>query len=267
MDIKISLIMATINRKIEVEKMLISLKKQIYKNFEVIIVDQNKENFLGDIVKNFNDLDIKHIRINKKGLSLARNIGLKYISGEIVGFPDDDCQYKDETLEEVNKFFYEYNTVEAVTGTIIRNINQKKGNEIVFVDKYSIWKRGISYTMFFRKNVIDKIGKFDEVLGVGSGTPFGSGEETDYMLRIIERKIPFCNTNKILVYHPDEKWDSDTIHEKVYSYAKGRIYVLKKHKYSPLYILGSRCFSIIKLLRYFYNRKKRKIYYYEFILL
>lgn len=262
---KISLIMATINRKIEVEKMLISLEKQTYKNFEVIIIDQNKENFLEDVIKNFLCLDIKHIRINKKGLSLARNIGLKCISGEIVGFPDDDCQYKDETLEEVNKFFYEHNTIEAVTGTIIRDINQKKGDEIVFVDKYSIWKKGISYTMFFRKNVVDKIGEFDEVLGVGSGTPFGSGEETDYMLRIIERKIPFCNTNKILVYHPDEKWDSDTIHKKVYSYAKGRIYVLKKHNYSSLYIFGSRCYSIIKLLRYFYSKKKRKIYLYEFM--
>lgn len=264
MDVKISLIMATINRKIEVEKMLTSLDKQIYRNFEVIIVDQNKEKFLDDVIKKFSNLDIKHIRIDKKGLSLARNIGLKYTVGEIVGFPDDDCQYREETLEEVNKFFYEYNTIGAVTGTIIRNINQKKGNEVVFVNKYSIWKRGISYTMFFRKNVINQIGQFDEVLGVGSGTPFGSGEETDYMLRIIERKIPFCNTNKILVYHPEEKWDSDTIHKKVYSYAKGRIYVLKKHNYSSLYIFGSRCYSIIKLLRYFYNKKKRKRYYYEF---
>lgn len=264
MNLKISLIMATLNRKIEVKKMLNSLSKQTYKNFEVIIVDQNEDNFLEKIIDSFNDLDIKHIRIKKKGLSLARNIGLKYITGEIVGFPDDDCQYQADTLEEVIKFFYENKEVGAVTGTVIRNINEKKGNKVVFVDKYSIWKKGISFTMFFRKSVIDQIGQFDEVLGVGSGTPFGSGEETDYMLRVIEKKIPFCNTNKILVYHPDEKWDNPDIYKKIYSYTKGRIYVLKKHKYSPLYILGSRCFSIIKLLRYFYDGKKRKRYYYEF---
>lgn len=263
MNVEISLIMATVNRKIEVKKMLNSLSKQTYKNFEVIIVDQNKENILEEIINSFNNLNIKHIRIDKKGLSLARNIGLNYIKGKIVGFPDDDCQYKEDTLEEVVKFFYENKNIGAVTGKIIRDINEKKGNEVVFVNKYSIWKRGISFTMFFRKSVIDEIGEFDEVLGVGSGTPFGSGEETDYMIRIIERKIPFCNTDKILVYHPDEKWDSPDIYKKIYSYTKGRIYVLKKHKYSPLYILGSRCFTIIKLLRYCYNTKRRKRYYYE----
>lgn len=267
MNVEVSLIMATLNRKIEVEKMLSSLSKQTYKNFEVIIVDQNEENFLENIIKSFDSLNIKHIRIDKKGLSLARNIGLNYIEGKIVGFPDDDCQYKEDTLEEVVRFFYKNKEVGAVTGKLIRDINEKKGNKVVFVNKYSIWKKGISFTMFFRKNVVDEIGEFDEVLGVGSGTPFGSGEETDYMIRIIERKIPFCNTDKILVYHPDENWNNPSnpdIYKKIYSYTKGRIYVLKKHKYSPLYILGSRCFTIIKMLRYFYNSKRRKRYYYEF---
>lgn len=262
-SIKISLIMATLNRKLEVKRMLMSLSKQTYKDFEVIIVDQNKENFLDGVIREFSSLDIKHIRIDKKGLSLARNIGLNYIDGDIVGFPDDDCQYKENTLNEVVKFFNEYNNVEAVTGNIIRNIDTNPGNEVVFVNKYSIWKRGISFTMFFRKNVIERVGKFDEILGVGSGTPYGSGEETDYMLRAIEMKIPFCNTNRILVYHPEEQWKNDTFPQKVYSYAKGRIYVLKKHNYGSLYIFASRCFSVLKLARHIFNKQKRKIYFYE----
>lgn len=265
MNYRISLVMATVNRKIEVEKMLQSLSKQIYTNFEVIIIDQNKENILKEIIKNFSDLDIKHVRINKRGLSLARNVGLNYVSGDIIGFPDDDCQYKKETLDEVNKFFKENVNIGAVTGTVIRDMNKKVGDKIVFVDKYNIWKRGISFTMFFRRNVIDKIGKFDEMLGVGSGTPFGSGEETDYMLRIIENKILLCNTNKILVYHPEEKWDDENIHKKVYSYAKGYMYVLRKHNYGLLYIFASRCFSVLKMLRYIYNKQKRKRFWYEFL--
>ena len=265
MSLRISLIMATINRKIEVKQMLASLYKQTYKNFEVIIVDQNKENFLDKVIRDFNDLNIKHIRIEKSGLSLARNVGLKYINGDVIGFPDDDCQYKKETLEEVNKIFCEYSSVGAVTGNVIRDMAEKKGNEVVSVNKYNIWKRGISFTMFFRRNVVDKIGDFDEMLGVGSGTPFGSGEETDYMLRIIEKNIQLCNTNKILVYHPEEKWDDENIHKKVYSYAKGYMYVLKKHNYSLLYIFVSRCISILRLIRYIYDKQKRKRFWYEFL--
>lgn len=265
MNYKISLVMATINRKIEVKEMLQSLSKQVYTNFEVIIVDQNKENILKEIIKDFSDLDIKHIKINKKGLSLARNIGLNYVSGDIIGFPDDDCQYKKETLYEVNKFFNENTKIGAVTGTVIRDMEEKAGNRVVFVNKYNIWKRGISFTMFFRKNVIDKVGNFDEVLGVGSGTPFGSGEETDYMLRIIKNKILLCNTNRILVYHPEEKWDNKDIYKKVYSYSRGYMYVLKKHNYCLLYIFASRCVSFLRLIRHIYNCRKRKRFWYEFL--
>lgn len=262
---KISLVMATINRKIEVKKMLQSLSKQVYTNFEVIIVDQNKGNILDEILKDFSDLDIKHIKIDKKGLSLARNIGLNYVSGDIIGFPDDDCQYKDETLYEVNNFFKENINIAAVTGTVIRDIDEKAGNKVVFVNKYNIWKKGISFTMFFRKNVIDKVGAFDEMLGVGSGTPFGSGEETDYMLRIIEKNFSLCNTDRILVYHPEEKWDNKDIYKKVYSYSRGYMYVLKKHNYSLLYIFASRCISILRLIRYIYDCQKRKRFWYEFL--
>lgn len=57
-------------------------------------------------------MKIKYIHIEQKGLSLARNIGLKYVKGDIVAFPDDDCEYPADLLKEVNDFFVSCNEYE-----------------------------------------------------------------------------------------------------------------------------------------------------------
>lgn len=38
----------------------------------------------------------------------------------------------------------------------------------------NVWNAGISFTIFFKRQVIEKVGAFDEMLGVGSGTVYGS---------------------------------------------------------------------------------------------
>ena len=59
-----------------------------------------------EILKRYEKLfDIKYVKSDEKGLSLNRNKGLILRNGEIVGFPDDDCEYDDDTLEKVVSFF------------------------------------------------------------------------------------------------------------------------------------------------------------------
>ena len=71
-EIKISLILCTVNRKIEVIEFIESLIKQNYKNFELIIVDQNSDNRIPKIVQQYNKLiNILHVK-SAIGLSKAR---------------------------------------------------------------------------------------------------------------------------------------------------------------------------------------------------
>ena len=91
---RFSLIMATLGRFDEIRIFLDSIDLQNYTDFELIIVDQNEENILGDIILPYKKkFYINHIRIKEKGLSLARNVGIKYAKGDIIAFPDDDCIY------------------------------------------------------------------------------------------------------------------------------------------------------------------------------
>lgn len=102
---KFSLILATLGRDKEVANFLESLKNQSYKNFELIVVDQNQDGKIDNIIQEYKkDFFINHIKIKEKGLSYARNVGLKYINGEIVAFPDDDCEYPENLLENDKSF-------------------------------------------------------------------------------------------------------------------------------------------------------------------
>lgn len=266
---KFSLVMSTLNRFKEVDIFLKSLKEQTYKNFELIIVDQNKNERLRDIIKKYSsDMKIIYIDSSVKGLSKGRNIGLEYISGEIIGFPDDDCKYPKETLYKVNDLFEKDYCVDGITG-ISKGFNgdlsdsgfDKKNG---YLDKKNCWKRAISYTIFLKRKVVNSIGKFDESLGVGSKTPWGSGEETDYLLRAINKNYKIFYNQNIYIYHPiKNKID----YNKTFKYAMGMGRVLKKHNYSKIIVfkylirsMGGMAYSAL-----FFNRKKIKNYWYMFL--
>src|SRR5215212_9261375 len=96
-----SLVLATVGRTEEVRRLLESLREQTYRNFEVIVVDQNPGDGLTYLLELYRDtLNIRHIR-SAKGISKARNVGLRYTTGDVVAFPDDDCWYAPDLLERV----------------------------------------------------------------------------------------------------------------------------------------------------------------------
>lgn len=55
--------------------------------------------------------------------------------------------------------------------------------------------------LFLRAQVVEKIGKFDETLGPGAGTPWGAGEDTDYYLRIFRAGFKLYQSSDIFVVH------------------------------------------------------------------
>jgi glycosyltransferase involved in cell wall biosynthesis len=90
---KFSLVLATVGRTQEVARFLDSLARQTYRDFELIVVDQNPDDRLVELLRPFElRFPIIHLRC-ERGVSRARNLGPKYVSGDIVGFPDDDCWY------------------------------------------------------------------------------------------------------------------------------------------------------------------------------
>lgn len=257
---RFSLIVATKGRYDEVLELVESLINQSFKDFEVILVDQNETDKLINKLKSLNhQLAITYVKA-KPGLSKARNIGLTKSIGDIIAFPDDDCLYPVDTLEKVNFIFEEKTNLDGITGVSVdKNMKLNNGFEskdISLLNKYNVWKKGISYTIFLKKKCFENNLYFNENLGVGSNTIFGSGEETDLLLRIINNKNQIEYHPNIFVKHPSnnlqiEKKDL----KKHFDYAVGMGYVLKINNYSFWYkiyhlirpLLGSLYFLMFKL--------------------
>ncbi len=99
---KFSLILATLGRDIELVSFLDSLAGQTYRDFELIMIDQNKDKKIDSIVEKFiNYFPVTHIKVNFSGLARARDFGIQFACGDIVAFPDDDCVYEIDVLEKV----------------------------------------------------------------------------------------------------------------------------------------------------------------------
>ena len=238
--LKFSLILATINRVREVENFLRSLSCQTYRDFELIVVDQNADDRVESLLDQYrNQFTILHLRC-EPGLSRARNHGLQAITGDIVAFPDDDCWYPADVLEKVAQCFARY-TMDIATGQS-RDADNRHSQRMwpsrgSIAGKISIWRLAISYTVFMRRDCVRRVGNFDDTLGVGAGTPWQSGEETDYLLRALDCGFVIRYFPDLKVFHPQKTqvYDAATIERaRVYGAGLGR--VLKKHRYPLWYI-------------------------------
>jgi glycosyltransferase involved in cell wall biosynthesis len=91
---KISLLLATLGRSFELERFMTSLDNQTYRNFELIVIDQNTDARLDPILRKYRGrFSFVHVRSDKPGLSRSRNEGMKHLSQDtdLLAFPDDDC--------------------------------------------------------------------------------------------------------------------------------------------------------------------------------
>lgn len=233
---RFSLVLATVGRTEEVKWFLEHLARQTYHDFELLVVDQNHNDHLVPILGPYKDnLSILHLR-SALGLSRARNVGLKHVSGDIVAFPDDDCWYLPSLLECVARFFQKHPNIDGLTGRCVdRNGISLAGSWDAnpgLVNPFNVWRRGSSISMFIRFTTIKQIGDFDEALGVGAGTSWGAGEETDYLLRALKWGFCFYYDPKLVIYHPKpvKCYDAKAVaRARIYGAGIGR--VLRKHKY------------------------------------
>src|SRR2546423_4785106 len=111
---RFSLIVATVDRIHPLQGLLSSLVAQDYPNLEVLIADQNDGDLLTPVVRSFESrLDIVWLR-TARGLSRARNAALRRASGDIIGFPDDDCIYPLGLLHGLARAFFSNATVDGI---------------------------------------------------------------------------------------------------------------------------------------------------------
>lgn len=233
-EFRFSLVMPTLGRRKEVKIFIDSLVSQWYKNCELIVVDQNEDDFVEKLCNEYMEkIDIKYIRSSLKGLSKNRNIAMKYVTGDIVAFPDDDCEYSENLLHDINNLFNN-EEVDIITFKSIDKETKEESNNKwqVYnsnVNIHNIFKTAISYTMFIKiKDINDII--FDEKMGVGSY--FGSAEESDLLSELLNKEYRVKYFSNLYAYHPIK----EEVKDRVFNYALGKgAFVNKELNYRSKY--------------------------------
>jgi len=265
-----SLIIPTINRKFEVDLLLKSIKNLNYplNKIEVIIVDQNKDNLIDELVKKYSKyFIIKHIKVNFKGASRARNYGLKFAEGKYIHFPDDDSFYEKDTLVKVYSEFRKLD-VDAIAVKVIDPIKGtpallKFSSKKQYVKCTNFFKLTIEFNVFWKREKLILLGGFDENLGVG--TYFASEESGDIILRALKQNYKILYIPDVIIYHPDKR---NPHPKKIYNYALGFGALFRKHIKMRNFCIIPYTFSyigksIVGIIIFFFLRKKIKILKYK----
>jgi glycosyltransferase involved in cell wall biosynthesis len=202
--IRLSLIVCTYGRTRELNELFRSLAVQSFQDFEVIVVDQNADDRILPCLEQARacGITLRHVRQFTPNLSLARNNGLWLARGEWVGFPDDDCWYEPDTLQQLSHRFAD---TEPLTGAVARWAECPESPHLpphlTRERAYRFRNRlAISIMLFFNRRLFDHVGAFDTRLGVGQW--FGSGEETDLVMRALAYGARIEVESRAAVHHP-----------------------------------------------------------------
>ena len=169
----ISLIVATLHRVRELERLLCSLDAQSRRDFEVIVVDQNADHRLAPLLAMSRraHLVIRHLH-SEPGLSRARNAGLRAATGDLLAFPDDDCWYPEHLLAAVTGWFDSNPGFGLLSAAVRTAENQLSGPNSPATSRActrsNVWRCAVSTALFMRRSVATGIGDFNEEIGVGA---------------------------------------------------------------------------------------------------
>lgn len=236
----LSLLVCTLGRNEQLERLFGSLAAQSRRDFEIVLVDQNPPGTLrAQVVAYADRLTIVHVA-SLPGLSRARNVGLPLCSGPLVAFPDDDCWYPSGLVAKVvDEFAVRPDLVALMGRTLDGEGNASLGlflDADADIDKHSVWFAGNSNSLFVRRDAARAVAGFDETLGVGAATPFGSGEETDFVLRLLRAGGRAAYRRDLIVHHDQVAVSGETASDRrAASYSRGFGRVLRLHRYGVSY--------------------------------
>lgn len=166
---KISIIIPTYNRAHVLSRAIDSVLSQSFEDYELIIVDDGSDDETKDLVIQYGD-KIKYFFTKQKGVSAARNLGIKESSGEWIALLDSDDEWLSNKLEKQVQFIESNPEVPLVHGEEIWIRNGKRVNPRNKHKKFGGWifEKCIPLCVIspsaslIKKDILLQLGGFDE---------------------------------------------------------------------------------------------------------
>lgn len=189
---RISLLIATRNRCAQLRRCLESISHLECKaDWELLVVDNGSTDGTESVVREFIDLAIcptKLIKMAQPGKARSLNKLIPHAQGDILAITDDDCYPRQDFLQQILNVF-EDPEIGFMGGRVLlydpgdARVTIREGTEVLEIPPRSFVPAGLIHgaNMAFRRKVIEQIGGFDPLFGVGGC--FGSAEDVEFQAR------------------------------------------------------------------------------------
>jgi O-antigen biosynthesis protein len=197
----VSIIVAAYNAADTLESCLQSLERLDYPNFEVLVVDDGSQDNTRAIAAKFTKFKCIELGSNR-GLSAARNAGIRKAKGSVIAFTDADCEVDSQWLRFLMEAF-ESNDWAAVggpnilppeDGPIAAAVMATPGgpSHVMLTDQIAEHIPGCN--MAFRVDALEKVGAFDPQFRI-------AGDDVDLCWRLLMKEMVIGFAPGAFVWH------------------------------------------------------------------
>jgi glycosyltransferase involved in cell wall biosynthesis len=261
---KVSVIIATRNRKEYLPKTLESFNNQSYRNFEILVVEDGSSYNQEESLKNLHlDFNLRYYYIENRGRAGARNYGIQHSDGEIILFFDDHSVPTHTLIEKHVKNHLKHACHGGLRGRIEyiqdykSSIEYKKPRfftnlKSILVQNDPIVQFG-THNLSIKRKILDKVGLLDEEF-----TLYGA-EDQEFGIRIRKAGYRLGYLATALSFNVKiRKGTEETLRRAIES-GKMAALLIKKH---PEFKSKIGLHIMNKIL---YDRKKNRSFYMDFI--
>jgi glycosyltransferase involved in cell wall biosynthesis len=217
-NVRATIVIASRDRPEELGRCLGSVMQCVTCEDEVIVVDSASDQ--PHIIRAIaSKAGARLIRSELTGSARARNIGINHSRGRVIAFTDDDATVDPIWLRALLHRFYDP-SVGAVVGPVFESGSNPpvllqtfsgfdaatecmtfNRAQVDWYERARLGAIGSGANLAVRRDVFERVGLFRESLG--KGAPI-SGDETYFLLSMIERGETVVNEPAARVYHPHQ---------------------------------------------------------------
>jgi GT2 family glycosyltransferase len=210
----ISVIICTRDRPDSLEQTLKSVATQDHAGFEVVVVDQSRDEQTRRLVARTRDSfsRLSYLHLEEPGLSRAYNAGIGRTSSWLLAFLDDDVVAPSGWLRGIERAFADHPQISLLYGQVLvaPDLQEREGREGVtpglpiperrLLDRQHGFKVfGMGANFAARRELFDRVGGFDEVLG--GGGPLQSSQDFDFVYRVFKSGESTLLEPDVTVHH------------------------------------------------------------------
>jgi GT2 family glycosyltransferase len=214
---------------------------------EVILVDNGSSDGSLELIQRYAQHDLERTRIiqePRRGVSVARNAGIRSAQGEIIAFTDSDCAAEADWLMHLHKPFSDA-AVGAVAGRVLGHSSRapielfsslytfQTSDEVRRHSTWSPWAGGYpTANLAVRRHLLEELNGFDE--------GFQTGEDYDLCARLYGRGCSLIYIPKARVVH-QHRTSLQGLLRQAFGFGRAHAQLLQRHVPKGLWLEFPRC--------------------------